>query len=176
MNPRIFALTSGLVLALAACGSGSNLGGSSSGGGGEAKTSAFAQQFADIPRPSGATMDPDRTLVFGSSEAWIGRLVINASGNPNNMFDFYKQEMPNLGWTEITSILSATSVLTYSRQGRVATIQIQGRTLMGSEVSITVSPEKSGGSGAMAPAPMAAPVAPVRGGGVQSAPLSSPGR
>lgn len=173
MNPRFSVLAGLLTLAVAACGSGGNLGGSSSGGG-DAKTSAFAQQFADIPRPAGASMDADRSLVFGASESWIGRLVISASGNPNSMFDFYKQEMPNLGWTEITSILSATSVLTYSRQGRVATIQIQGRTLMGSEVSITVSPEKSGGGGGMMPAPMPAPVAPVRGGGVQSAPLSSP--
>ena len=51
------------------------------------------------------------------------------------------EELPEFGWREITSIRAAISVLTFARQDRIATIQVQGATLLGSEVSITVSPQ-----------------------------------
>ena len=104
----------------------------------EARVS-FAR-FPDLPMPSEAEINLDRTLIFGGNDTWIGRLVINASGDPNDIFDFFKQRLGGYGWQEITSVRSAVSVLTYTRQERVATIQIQGRTLRGSEVTITVSP------------------------------------
>ncbi len=47
---------------------------------------------------------------------------------------------------------AAVSVLTYSRQDRVATIQIQGRTLRGSEVTIMVSPRGTEAAPVAAPA------------------------
>ncbi len=100
---------------------------------------SFAR-FPDLPLPSEAEINLDRTLVFGGDDTWIGRLVINASEDPNDMFDFFKQKLGGYGWEEITSVRAAVSVLTYTRQERVATIQIQGRTLRGSEVTITVSP------------------------------------
>ncbi len=100
---------------------------------------SFAR-FPDLPLPSEADINLDRTLVFGGNDTWIGRLVINASGDPNDIFDFFKQKLGGYGWEEITSVRAAVSVLTYTRQERVATIQIQSRTLRGSEVTITVSP------------------------------------
>ena len=101
-------------------------------------------RFPDMPLPLKSSLDLDRTMVFGASEAWIGRLALTASFDPGQMFEFYRQKMPQFGWQEITTLRSAVSVLTYSREGRVATIQIQKRTLTGSEVTITVSPQ--GGS------------------------------
>ncbi len=97
-------------------------------------------RFPDLPMPAEAEINLDRTLVFGGDDSWFGRLVINASQDANDMFDFFKQKLGAYGWQEITSVRAAVSVLTYSRQDRVATIQIQGRTLRGSEVTIMVSP------------------------------------
>jgi hypothetical protein len=103
-------------------------------------------RFPDMPLPLKSSLDLDRTMVFGASEAWIGRLALTASFDPGQMFEFYRQQMPQFGWQEITTLRSAVSVLTYSRDGRVATIQIQKRTLTGSEVTITVSPQGGGAS------------------------------
>jgi hypothetical protein len=97
-------------------------------------------RFPDMPLPVGVDFDMDRTLIFGAGESWFGRLVISSTHSVNNMFDFYKQKLPEFGWQEITSIRAAISVLTFSRQDRIATIQVQSATLLGSEVSITVSP------------------------------------
>ena len=100
---------------------------------------AFSQ-FPDLPLPVKGELDMDQTMVFGGGDSWFGRLAVLTSHSGNNMFDFFKQQMPNFGWQEVTSVRSAISVLTYSRQGRVATIQIQDRTIRGSESLITVSP------------------------------------
>jgi hypothetical protein len=98
----------------------------------------------------------ERTMVFGSGDSWFGRLTINTSYSANEIFDFYQKHLPSYGWQEVTSLRSAISVLTYTRQERVATVQIQGHTIRGSEVTVTVSPrgmpQLSPAAGATVPA------------------------
>ena len=118
-----------------------------------AATRVSFARFPDLPLPSEADINLDRTLVFGGNDTWIGRLVINASGDPNDIFDFFKQKLGGYGWEEVTSVRAAVSVLTYTRQERVATIQIQSHTLRGSEVTITVSPRGVQVTPAAGPAP-----------------------
>ena len=131
-------LAAGLVLA--ACGGSVGIPASDKKGKAPAIEAAFVR-FPDMPLPVGVDFDMDRTLIFGADESWFGRLVISSSHSANDMFDFYKQKLPEFGWREITSIRAAISVLTFSRRDRVATIQVQGGTLLGSGVSITVSPQ-----------------------------------
>ncbi len=100
---------------------------------------AFAQ-YSDIPVPAGAKMDLERSLVLGDAEAWIGRLAMTTSDAAGALYDFYFREMPRFNWTPVTSVRAETSVLTYTRAARVATIQITGRTMGGAKVSVTVSP------------------------------------
>lgn len=114
---------------------------SAQGGTGEDSQPSFSQ-FPDIPIPNGAEMDVGRTLVLGSGDHWLGRLVLKTYDSSNAMFNFYKRKMPEQGWQEITSVRSAISVLTFSRGERVATIQINSRTIAGSESLITVSPRE----------------------------------
>ena len=104
-------------------------------------TQASFARFPDLPMPVKAELNMVRTLVFGTNDSWIGRLVISTAHSPNDMFDFYKQEMIGFDWQEITSVRSDTSVMTYLRDLRVATIQISGATLSGAKVIITVSPK-----------------------------------
>jgi len=106
-----------------------------------APSQASFTRFPDMPMPVKADLDMGETLVFGTNDAWIGRLAIKSSHGSNDMFDFYKQEMPGFGWQEITSIRAKSSVMTYTRSGRVATIQIEGATLGGARITVTVSPQ-----------------------------------
>lgn len=96
--------------------------------------------FPDMPMPVAGEIDVERTLIFGTGESWFGRLVINTPHSTGDMFTFYREGLPGFGWQEVTSVRAAVSVLTYVRAERVATIQVQARTIRGSEVSITVSP------------------------------------
>lgn len=99
-------------------------------------------QFADLPIPKDFTMDVERTIVLGPQDAWVGRLVLKAPHDSSTMFDFFKDEMPGLGWHEVTAVRAINSVLTFSRLGRIATVQIHGMGSAGSDIVITASPER----------------------------------
>ena len=104
---------------------------------------SFAQ-FQDIPIPEVAKMNMDRTLVLGENERWIGRLVIDSQASKANLFDFFKYRTSQFGWQEITSVRAETSVLSYSKDNRIMTIQIQSHVLhaiVGTQVNITMSPK-----------------------------------
>ena len=128
------------------------------------RTAVGFAQFPDIAVPAGAKMDVDRSLVLGARDDWIGRLSMDSEQNPSASYDFFLREMPKYRWQEITTVRSETSVLTYSRDNRVATIQITKKTLGGSKIDVTVSPR-----GRPAPAATSAmPAAPA--GSVEPAP------
>ncbi len=96
-------------------------------------------QFPDIPIPSGATINVEKTLVFGS-DPWFGQLSMNARSDSGVLFEFYRSNLPQYNWQEIASVRAPTSILTYENGDRVLAISIQGTTLRGSEVTISVSP------------------------------------
>ncbi|WP_258549291.1 hypothetical protein [Thalassospira profundimaris] len=98
-------------------------------------------KFTDIPMPSNSTLDMDRSIIFGASDAWTGRLVLNSGASTAQMYDFYEREMPNFGWSKVTVVRADVSVLVYDRESRVATIKLTGGSFGGSTVDITVSPK-----------------------------------
>jgi len=101
-----------------------------------------SEQFTDIPVPSNVSMNLERTIVLGPTGAWLGRLVLSSSEDTTRLFDFFKAEMGGMGWHEMTAVRAIHSVLTYSRLGRIATIQIHPGTMDVTEVVITASPER----------------------------------
>ena len=103
-------------------------------------TSPSFAQFNDIPIPEKATMDLKSTLLLGGSSSWIGRLVFSAPYTLNSMFDFYMSEMPKFGWKEVTVVRSKVSVLSFTNDDRVATVQLESDMVNGTIVSFTVSP------------------------------------
>ena len=99
------------------------------------------QLFTDIPIPPGTSFDTENSLILGSGEGWTGRLIVKLSKNPSDAFAIYTIEMPEFGWKPIASVQSETSVLTFTRGDRAATIQIEGRAITGSLVRITMTPQ-----------------------------------
>ncbi len=133
--------------ALAGCAGTSSSGPAPANGNPAGPQQAGFAQFTDIPIPPKNTIDLDRTLVFGSDRDWIGRVALSTSMAVGEVYDFYKREMPKLGWTELTSIRSSTSVLTYEMDNRVATIQVgSGRFGMGTQVDFWMNPKAGGGA------------------------------
>ena len=101
---------------------------------------SFAK-FKDIPIPDGAVMDMKNTVIFGSDEDWFGRLALLPNMSHAETFDFFRYEMPNLNWLEITNVRATSSVLSYEKDSRIVTIQISnsyGKTIC----SINMSPKK----------------------------------
>ena len=159
VKPIGYALFAGLVLGCAPTADLKATRSASADGTGAATSLA---QFSDIPIPRGATMNLDRSLIFGAADGWIGRLVFTNSLGSQEAFEFYGREMPAFGWQEITRVRAQTSVMTYTRGARAATIQITRTTLGGSEVNLTVSPQAQaapmGGGGGIGPITPGAPL------------------
>lgn len=130
-------------------------------------------RFTDIPVPKGADMDADHSLVLGAREAWVGRLVMRVSDDVATMYDFYARQMPGFGWRPITSVRGEVSTLTFARAERVAMVQVSSRTIWGSEIRLTMSPQhdEMAPSAAQAPGTPSAPSALRADERVQSTPL-----
>lgn len=93
--------------------------------------------------PAGYKVDSDRTIIFGSNEAWTGRLSYTTGTNADEVFDFLHKEMPNFGWREATAMRSDPSLLTFNNDAtnRTATITILRGSVIGStRVDMVVSP------------------------------------
>ena len=117
-------------------------------------TPASFSQFSDVPIPSGANLDVDRTLILGQGENWLGRLQYSVRWtNAGKMYDFYRAEMPSFGWQELTSVRASISVQTWQRGDRIATVQIEDTTF-GASVILTMAPGSGAGQGVVvAPQP-----------------------
>ena len=101
---------------------------------------SFAK-FKDIPIPDGSLMDMKNTVIFGSDEEWFGRLALVPNLSHAETFDFFRYEMPNLNWKEITNVRSTSSVLSYEKEQRIVTIQISNEYAK-TICSINMSPKK----------------------------------
>lgn len=144
----------GFMLAFTACTQGAKLQPTAT-----SEQSAVEKNFAlltDIPIPANATLDVERSLILGDLDRWTGRIILNVGQAAPQTFALYQSEMSNFGWDPIMSVQAEVSVLSFTRGERAATVQIEGRTLGGSTVSVTVAPRQSGSvPGASAPAPPA---------------------
>jgi len=108
----------------------------------------------DIPIPPDATLDNERSLILSSRDQWTGRIVMKVGLSPGKAFALYQQEMPSFRWTPVMSVQSETSVLTFIREDRAATVQVQGRTIGGSLVIVTVAPRQAGAPATIRTAPL----------------------
>ena len=64
------------------------------GASGPSETRVSFARFPDLPLPSDAEINLDRTLVFGGDDTWIGRLVISASASPSGRSRSSKSAAP----------------------------------------------------------------------------------
>ncbi|KAF0224342.1 MAG: hypothetical protein FD176_1278 [Rhodospirillaceae bacterium] len=130
--------------------------------------------LTDIPIPSGATMDNERSLILGDKDRWTGRVVMKLWKSSSEATAFYLQQMPAFNWEPIMAATSGTSVMSYVRGDRAATVQVEAGTMWGATVRVTVAQRV--GTGATAPssssyAPAPATPAPVLMSPVYSEPL-----
>lgn len=139
-------------LALAAC---SSMPGSSSsssiGTSSSAKSSSAYQPVSDVPIPAGTKINTDKSVILGQGDKWFGRMVLVTDRPSTQVYTYYQEQMPTFGWEQVTAVQGKTSILTFTRADRAATLEINPGTLSGSEVAITVSPRQSGAAAPSAP-------------------------
>jgi len=153
---------------VAGCGSHTNLPQAQSG---DAQATSV-QMVTDIPIPPSASMDNDHSLILSDRDHWTGRVVMRFSQQTTELVAFYQAQMPAFGWEPVMSVTSETSVLSYVRGDRAATVQIEKSMLgLNTMVSVTVAPRQSGASAPPAAYSDTSSRQPVR-----SEPLAAPSR
>jgi hypothetical protein len=146
-------------LALAACSSMPGSSSSSSSGGSSssssstssAKSTSAYQPVSDVPIPAGTKINTDKSVILGQGDKWFGRMVLVTDRPSTQAYTYYQEQMPTFGWEQVTAVQGKTSILTFTRGERAATLEINPGTLSGSEVAITVSPRQTGSAAAPAP-------------------------
>ncbi|MCR6630521.1 MAG: hypothetical protein NVV74_10990 [Magnetospirillum sp.] len=123
------------VLALVGCGSSTSLPRTQAG---DPQQQPDFNLLTDIPIPSGATMDNDRSLILGEKDRWTGRVVMKLWKGAAEANQFYQAQMPAFGWEAIMAATSGVSVMAYVRGDRAATVQIESNSMWGSTVSVIV--------------------------------------
>jgi len=106
---------------------------------------------SDVPIPAGTKINTDKSVILGQGDKWFGRMVLVTDRPSTQAYTYYQEQMPTFGWEQVTAVQGKTSILTFTRGERAATLEINPGTLSGSEVAITVSPRQTGSAAAPAP-------------------------
>lgn len=126
-----------LVWALAGCSS-TALNSSSPG---ESTKPTVAQVQGNTPLPPGAVIKQDKSFIIGTGDNWFGRMTLNIGRDANIAHRFFVQTYPQNGWTLVSSVRTARSLLIYTKGDRTVTIEItEGGYLSSGEAVLTVSP------------------------------------
>jgi len=153
LNMRKLLSTSLLLLVLAGCEAGESpfkrsaaapktVAGSNAVGSGARATPQKLLQLGDFSLPTGAKLDDANTLIVGTDERWVGRIVLRTTQSSVDTYNHFYNSMSRSGWELVTALQGKTSGLTYTRGERVATVMIEASTLSGTLVTILVTPRE----------------------------------
>ena len=96
-------------------------------------------QFDDIPIPVNSKLQREESIIISRKIGWSGRLVFETTEDQIEVFDFFRNELPKFGWKKLSEVRSGYSILNYTNEERLASIQIFPNAFIGSTVSITVT-------------------------------------
>ena len=109
-----------------------------------------SQLQGNTPLPPGAVIKHDKSFIIGTGDNWFGRMTLNIGRDANIAHRFFVQTYPQNGWTLVSSVRTARSLLVFTKVDRTITIEItEGNPLTTGEAVLTVSPlSKSSPTGA----------------------------
>jgi len=100
----------------------------------------------DFPFPKTSTIVENETVILGAGERWSGKVRFLDTKTPPELLKFYAEVVPASGWEMKSSTVSSSIFLVFSRDNRVATVEInrlsflQGQNfLSGRNTSVVVS-------------------------------------
>jgi len=106
----------------------------------QAPTEAISQSTL----PPGATMKPELSLIIGSGDQWVGRVVATVGKDIDAAIRFFIDTYQGQGWTLISSVRGKSSLLVFTKQDRTATVElVEGGLMSGGTVTLTVAPRNA---------------------------------
>ena len=96
--------------------------------------------------PPGARILHEQSLVIGTGENWVGRVVMDSARDTTSAYSYFLDNYPSLGWTLLSAVRAKSSVLVFNKGERNVTIEIQeGSPLSGGAalVILTLAPRSA---------------------------------
>ncbi|QQP89792.1 hypothetical protein IGS68_00425 [Skermanella sp. TT6] len=112
-----------------------------------------------LPVPPSSSFAIDDTVLVGNDDDWTGQVILNAPYSVIQVTQFYRTEMPKMGWAETAIVRARRTSISFVRDQRVATIRIsiQKDDTKRTDIDVVVSPIQTklapGGGGASIPLP-----------------------
>jgi hypothetical protein len=102
------------------------------------------QLLGQLSLPPGARLLSDQSLIIGSGDNWVGRVVLDVGRNPDTAYGFFLESYPPQGWAVVSAVRGKTSLLVLTRQERTATVElIDGGMLGNSQIVLTMAPRNA---------------------------------
>ena len=102
-------------------------------------------KFDDIPVPNGFNFIAVESFAFQTKDVRVGLLKYEGKSNPDEVVQFYKEQMPLYNWKTINIIEYERRILNFEKNGQSAVITIDGKGNKSSLV-IAVSPRSDAGA------------------------------
>jgi len=93
-------------------------------------------RIPDIPIPPGGKIVREDTAIIGPDDNWNGQVVVTTSYTAAQMTEYYRVEMPKLGWNETAVVRARRTAITFTRGDRIAMVRIAPT----GEVDVVVAP------------------------------------
>ena len=87
--------------------------------------------LSDFPIPSNSEIIKDPTVVLGTGNQISGRIVLTSSLSPAENLIYFGNSTPETGWILLSSKVAEEITLVYTKDGRVATINLNPTTGIG---------------------------------------------
>lgn len=98
--------------------------------------------IGDIRFPEGTEIDQKHSIILGAGENTYGKLIGSVRADSQLVVKFFKDNMPNEGWTLISEFQADDTTLTYDKPSRVAVVLIE-RSTRSTTIRLTVTPRNN---------------------------------
>ncbi len=105
---------------------------------------ATSEALSGVLLPAGAVFKPEQSLVIGTGEQWVGRVVADVGRDVDGAFRYFQETWTGQGWTLVSAVRSKNSLLVFTKQDRTATVELaEGGMVGGGQLVLTVSPRNA---------------------------------
>mgnify|MGYP001584434816 CR=1 FL=1 len=93
-------------------------------------------KFSDVPVPAGFKLLPQNSYSFESSGVRVGVLKYQGKANPDQVINFYKEQMPMFNWNLLNVIEYGDRLMNFERENETCIISLLPK---GNTVTIVAS-------------------------------------
>jgi len=96
----------------------------------------MALKFSDVPVPAGFKFVSQESYSFESTGVRVGMLKYRGKANPDQVVNFYKEQMPIYNWNLINAIEYGQRLLNFEREQESCIVTMLAK---GNSVTLTIS-------------------------------------